>query len=240
MRKNAFRALPAALLLSLSSTAAAVTIEDIQNRAEQHVAAAVAARYPQGQAQIHALPLAPTVRDKACNELQLAAPQQRLYGRVSIHVRCNAPQTWALYAQVQVDLELPVVVAQRMISRGEALTRSAVAIEMRPAQQVRSNAVSVIDDALGKAASRSLRSGQVLSTNHLTVPDAVRKGERVAIVSNSGRVQINTYGIALENGKVGEQIEVQNERSKRVIHPWVTGSGTVSTRPRQVVATAGQ
>ncbi len=240
MLNHLFRIALATLCISLGAAAGAVTVEDIQNRTEQHVAEAVALRYPQGQAQVQALPLAPTVRHKTCEALQLSAPPQRLFGRVSIHVRCNAPQTWALYAQVQVDLELPVVVAQRMIPRGEALTASSLAVEMRPAAQVRSHAVSAMEDALGKATSRSLRSGQVLSANHLTLPDAVRKGERVAIESASGRVQINTWGIALENGKVGDQIRVQNERSKRVIHPWVTGSGTVSTRPRPVVSTTGR
>ncbi len=219
--------------------AGAVSPLEIQTRVEAFAAQAVAERYPNGEFTVAALPLAATVADRTCTDLQLNAPPHRLYGRVSVHVRCNAPETWALYAQVQIDVAMPVIVATEAIPRGTRLQASMLTEELRPLQQIRNQAVTNIADARGKAARVSVRSGQVLTINHLATPDAVRKGERVTITSGGGRVQIQTYGIALSNGKMGEQIEVRNTASKRIIYPWVVGPGQVSTRPAAELALVG-
>ena len=67
-------------------------------------------------------------------------------------------------------------------------------------------------------------------------PVAVARGDRVQIQSLAGRIRIATAGVALESGKVGEQIAVRNESSKRTIHPWILAPGTVGTRPPEFAA----
>jgi len=59
----------------------------------------------------------------------------------------------------------------------------------------------------------------------------VTRGDTVMLASSQGHVRVTTQAVALSDGVYGEQIEVRNPRSDRVLTAWVTGRGTVTVRP---------
>jgi flagella basal body P-ring formation protein FlgA len=56
-------------------------------------------------------------------------------------------------------------------------------------------------------------------------------GDSVVLDAGHGLVAVSTQAIALTDGVYGEQIDVRNPRSNRIVTGWVTGRGTVTTRP---------
>jgi flagella basal body P-ring formation protein FlgA len=59
----------------------------------------------------------------------------------------------------------------------------------------------------------------------------VREGEPVAIESVSGEMVISMAGIALEDGQIGDFIEVQNLRSRKTLHGIVGDGKKIGVSP---------
>jgi flagella basal body P-ring formation protein FlgA len=132
-----------------------------------------------------------------------------------------------------------IVVMARNIGRGEMLRESDVVVERRPRADVPSDVQSRLASVIGQAARRSLRAGQPLRPADLMKPDLVTRNDTVTIVFEVPGITLTARGKALASGAEGEQIEVLNPHSKRVLHATVSAPGTVTVgRGRTVTADA--
>ena len=85
-----------------------------------------------------------------------------------------------------------------------------------------------MDDAqsvIGMVVHRPIRSGSVIKAQDIKAPIIVAKGETITLLANQGALQVSSEGVALSNGKMGEQIRVQNAHSRRIIDARVVGAG---------------
>jgi flagella basal body P-ring formation protein FlgA len=205
----------------------------VRARVEEDLHAAVSTAYPDLPARILVTPIQDSIRLARCDQLETAIGGQRLHGRVSVLTRCTDPQRWSLYVTADVQIETSIVVTRRAIARGEVLKASDLGTEMIPMAQLRQTSVTDIANVVGQAAKRNLAAHRPLSITQIEMPNAVSKGDRVVIEHTSAVVRIQTTGIALSDGHVGEQIRVRNETSERIIRPWVLGKGRVGTRAAQ-------
>ncbi len=195
-------------------------------------------RYPQADIQITIAPFHTAVRDKVCDQFELRVKGNRLFGRVPVMARCTAPQAWTFYASVNIDVALPIVMSQRAISGGELITADMITTRLMSMAQLRAHYLQDPADAVGKVSKRSIRAGQPVYLNQLTSPMAIKKGQRIAIQARIGNAYVSTHGTALQAGRIGDQIAVLNESSKRRIKSWVLSPGTVGTRPPVLSHTA--
>jgi flagella basal body P-ring formation protein FlgA len=62
-------------------------------------------------------------------------------------------------------------------------------------------------------------------SSHIKAPQVVRRGDRVILEASTAGISVVTTGTALANGKVGEQIQVRNEKSARVVDAEIIGPG---------------
>ena len=203
------------------------------NVIEEQVAAALekqlAATYPSGNYEFSVLPVRTAAHLKPCDAFTSEIKAKVLAGRIPVHVRCLGPAHWSLYASAEVKVAIEVITTSRAISRGEMILAADLKVKTQWLQQSRNNYISEYKEAVGKVARRALRADTVLNTHHLEAPMAVDKGERVRIIANSGRVSITSYGTAMSSGRIGEQIQVRNDSSARIIRPWIIGPGQVGT-----------
>ncbi|MGA4603356.1 flagellar basal body P-ring formation chaperone FlgA, partial [Ectopseudomonas hydrolytica] len=81
--------------------------------------------------------------------------------------------------------------------------------------------------AIGKKLTRQLNSDQIITPAHLQVAEVVRRGDQVVISASGGTVNVRMPGEALTDGAPGQQINVRNLRSQRVIRARVVGPGQV-------------
>lgn len=151
-------------------------------------------------------------------------------GHLKRLVSCNQnPSAWKINVTVKSAITLPVVVAKSVIRRGETVNINALQLETKTLKH-ESAVFTRLSQAAGREARRQVRTGQILSPVFIVAPDWVEKGNEVVIIAAQDGFEASTKGIALENGSEGDQIEVQNSRSHKVIRATVTGVNEVHTQ----------
>lgn len=151
-------------------------------------------------------------------------------GRLKRQVSCEQGQSpWHINVTIKASLTLPVVVTQTALSRGQSLDASMLMIEKRTLDRA-DEFFTDIRDAIGMEVSRRVRSGDILSPTLVSKPPWVLKGNQVVIIAAKNGINASTQGVALEDGSQGDQIEVQNSTSQKVIHAMVSGLNQVRTQ----------
>ena len=80
---------------------------------------------------------------------------------------------------------------------------------------------------VGMKVKRRAVAGTVLTPSMLKKPLVISRGQRVAIMAQSGRMEVRMMGKALNNGAIGDRIKVINIKSKQKLEAVVTSSSEV-------------
>jgi flagella basal body P-ring formation protein FlgA len=115
----------------------------------------------------------------------------------------------------------------RTIKRGEVIRASDVQIERRPKAEAGGDALAV-EQAVGLAATRPLRAGQVMRSADLAYPQVIQRNEIVTILFQAPGITLTVRGKALEAGAVGDIVSVHNAQSNRTVQGTVAGPGRVT------------
>ena len=116
-----------------------------------------------------------------------------------------------------------VVLAATNIIRGQVITRKLIRKTLQPKKQIGAQTLSTFEEAIGLEATRTIRAGSPLSVSDVTAADLIRKGEKVTLIMKRGALTITVDTIAMEDGKIGEQVELSNTESGKVIRGIVSG-----------------
>ncbi|MFP4647733.1 MAG: flagellar basal body P-ring formation chaperone FlgA [Halorhodospira sp.] len=162
-------------------------------------------------------------------ELEAFIPHGRPPQRTStVGVRCDGEAPWTLYVRMEVELKTRMLVAERSLRRGSRLQADDVRLALRDARRVRGTFYRTPEAIAGLEMSRSVREGTVLTDRHVQPPLLIERGDRVTILAgNEGSIQISSRGRALERGREGDRVRVENLDSGREIEGQVTGDGTI-------------
>ena len=87
------------------------------------------------------------------------------------------------------------------------------------------------DIAIGKAARRPLREGAAVETRDLANPIAVRRNDTVSVAYDADGVTLTLEAKAMNDGAVGDALQVVNPQSKKVIEAVVSGPGRAVVGP---------
>ena len=120
------------------------------------------------------------------------------------------------------------LVPVRTIAQGEVIRAGDLVPARRPKSEAASNPVREVEQALGLAAKRSLRAGQLIRQSDLAKPELVARNEAVTISYEVPGVVVSIRGQALEPGAQGDLINVLNVQSKKTLQATVIGPGRVS------------
>ncbi len=121
----------------------------------------------------------------------------------------------------------PVVCATRYVKRGEVLTERDIVLKKVNLAKAPSRLLRDPAKAIGKQVKSSLRAGHAVRYSVLEDPPVIEKGDRVKLLATSGGIQVTTVGIAMDEGREGDQIEVENMRSKKIVVGRVADRSTV-------------
>ena len=83
------------------------------------------------------------------------------------------------------------------------------------------------EDIVGMVARRTLLPGQSIPINALSAPRVVRAGSAVKLVYVDGGLEITAVGSALQDGAVGQSVQVRNDDSGVTILGRVRADGAV-------------
>ncbi len=148
-------------------------------------------------------------------------------GKVALHTRCPGPKKWGIYLSANVDILAPVLVASHSLERGKQLIESDMQIAKRSLSRLHQGYLQQPQRALNKRLKRNLKPGAIIRLQNLNKSDVINKGDEVTIKATSGAIAIVTSGTALSAGHIGQQINIQNRESARIIRARVVAAGRV-------------
>lgn len=186
----------------------------------------------QGRYEIQVNNLDPRLRLNACNsDLTVTLENtEHPIGRVTTRVRCEGDTPWTVFVPAQVRLYLPVVVASKPLQRNQLLHPSDVQLSERDISQLNRSYFTDLTQTQDLKLIRPVQANQILTHNHVTAKEAIRKGDQVVISARSGSISVKMPGEALSDGSIGQQIRVRNTRSQRIIPARVIGPGLVEVQ----------
>ncbi|MGA7540787.1 MAG: flagellar basal body P-ring formation chaperone FlgA [Steroidobacteraceae bacterium] len=233
-RRPAGRIAGALLCASLSIAAAAAAIEpldSIRGAARDFVRS----QMPPGQSGIviTVAELDPRLRLAPCGgRLQASLLSGvRMQPQMSVAVGCRRGADWTIYVPVTVQSRIRVWALRMPEMQGSRLTAADVVPETR---LVGGLAVGYITDP-ARLAHGTLRqpmpAGAVLTSGDLLPDFMVRQGEEVMLVAAADGIEVRAAGLALQNGRQGALIRVQNASSAKVVQGVVESDRVVEVTP---------
>jgi flagella basal body P-ring formation protein FlgA len=218
------------VLLAVTGTVAASSAQPPQNPA---AVVAEVHEFLRGQAtsypgSTHITIEAPRLTNQAaCAHLQAFLPSgQRLRSRMTVGVRCMAPQSWTTYVQANLSILGHYYVANRTIQVGDTLTLDD--LTAREGDILRLSGGTVFDpsQAVGYVASQRISAGGPIKSRALRSPDSIQRGQTVRTEARGLGFVATGEGKALENGTPGAQIQIRSS-SGQIVSGTVLNSHTV-------------
>lgn len=146
----------------------------------------------------------------ACTAPEIFTPPgARPIGRVSVGVRCNAPQRSLFYVPARVSLAVQYVAAARAIAAGETLREEHLTVRTGRLEELPAGVVTDPARALGKTLALALGAGEPLREALLRAPPAVHAGERVRLLARGSGFQVTHEGTALAAASPGQPVAVR-------------------------------
>ena len=129
-------------------------------------------------------------------------------------VTCPAP-AWTVFAGVRQVRQISALVATRAISPGDTIDATDTETRPVPAGDLHGTALTPASLGEGLRARQAIPAGAALTETMTDLQTAVRSGQQVALRVRQGGLVISTEGIVLQNGAVGDMVEVENATSHR-------------------------
>jgi len=162
----------------------------------------------------------------ACGEpYDIAAIDTKVLTRMRFSVRCPGESRATVYV-VRARIELPVLVAAAALTPNQSLSETDFTHDVRDFAQT-PDALTEAAAAIGRTPRRAVKAGQVIQARLLKGVEAIRRGQAVQIVANTGPVEVTVPGTAMQNGAIDDVIRVKNASTGKVITARVTSAGTV-------------
>jgi flagellar basal body P-ring formation protein FlgA len=135
--------------------------------------------------------------------------------------------------RVDVEVMRPAVVTTKRIEKGEKLTTENVALLRRQSSKILPGCLQNLENVLGRTAGIPLIPGTLLKVSSLYDPPAVKRGQVVQGVVQKGNIEITVEVKAIEDGKAGELIRVENTATHKLLRGRVLNEKMVSIEERK-------
>jgi flagella basal body P-ring formation protein FlgA len=155
-----------------------------------------------------------------------------LSARSEVRVSCTAQRSvWSVYVPVSIESDVNVLVLREGALRGARLTPEQVACETRRLPGLAGGYISNVQALQHYTLARSLPAGTALTAELMLADYVVRQGQQVTLVATAPGISVRAVGRALEDGREGAHVRVQNLASQKVVQGTVDASGTIAVTP---------
>ena len=145
-----------------------------------------------------------------CDVLEPFLPSgARLWGRVSVGVRCNTNQPWTRYVQAYIKVVGNYYVATRQIDAGQILTPGDTAVQKRDLTTLPASIIVDASQLSGMIALNRIASGAPIRREFLRAVSVVQQGQNIKVVSQGAGFVVSTEGKAMANAAVGAVLQVK-------------------------------
>ncbi|MDH4246614.1 MAG: flagellar basal body P-ring formation chaperone FlgA [Deltaproteobacteria bacterium] len=146
----------------------------------------------------------------------------RIIGRV------GDEEGWRGLIRVGQSVTAEVVVAKRPIRRNQVIEAEDVGLDRADVARMKQEMfLTDLTRVVGSKAQRPIGPGEWISAALVRAPMDVKEGGRVMVVYASERLNLNTPGVAMTHGRVGDFIPVRNLQTGRVVYGIIQPNETV-------------
>jgi flagella basal body P-ring formation protein FlgA len=126
-----------------------------------------------------------------------------------------------LWVKADVRVFEEVVVSSQPLASQEIVKRNDVRLERRETSGLQARRFYRIDEVVGQQVTRAIPVNETLTQKRLERPTVMRRGSAVVLVYETSGLRVETQGIAEENGRTGELIQVKNPASGKLLRGMV-------------------
>ncbi|WP_164549047.1 flagellar basal body P-ring formation chaperone FlgA [Amphritea opalescens] len=203
----------------------------ISQQAQQYLEKQYQISQPMARTIVKVKPLAKTLERRHCNEPITITHAPSRANRISAKAICHQP-AWTIYLSATVEQWLPIVLTSRALRKGTILGDSDIYLKAFDIKRITSTYFTNPGELIGRELKRSIAANQVISPSQVEKKLLVRKGDVVYIQANKGPMSVRVTGTAQQDGSLGEQISVINNRSGKRVYAYVKSQGVVSVNGR--------
>ncbi len=162
---------------------------------------------------------------------EVSVPEGALRGgyvAATLRLLSQGEEIKRLRVTARVDVYADVVVARQYLKKHHEIREADLQILNRNISLLPPDVVTEAKDIVGKRATFSINSNEVLRTGMVEEPPLVRKGDRVILMVESPFFRITAMGESKEEGRRGERVKLLNLSSKKEVYGRVLDSKTVA------------
>ncbi|HYM73670.1 MAG TPA: flagellar basal body P-ring formation chaperone FlgA [Stellaceae bacterium] len=163
-----------------------------------------------------------------CDNIQVDLPPNNA-AVMTAKVVCPL-QNWTLYVPVRMHAWVDAVVAAVNLVPNTRLTAAQLTRGRADALAGNTGLITDPREVEGKVLRFGLMAGAPILSPQLDLPIAVKRGQKVMLTLTDPGMTIKTTAVALEDGRVGDNISVQNPDSQKTLHATVARDGGVEIR----------
>jgi flagella basal body P-ring formation protein FlgA len=154
---------------------------------------------------------------------------EALLGETTLQVRLYEAGRFAGEKSIRVRIEVlqDFVFSLGPVARNTVLSDQDVTVQKRWVRRIAQNAVSSLDEVLGKRLTVSVRPQTQITRNMLREDTPVKKGKMVQVILHNGALSLMTNAVAEEDGAEDALVRVRNWTSNKVISARVIGPSKV-------------
>ena len=150
----------------------------------------------------------------------------QLQANDSVAVRCRNGARWTIYVPVRIQSRIHIWALRKPEAQGARLRASDLAPVTRLVSGMLAGYVTNLAILAHCTLREPLAAGALLQDNDLLADFMVRHGEAVTLIASIDGIRVRTNGVALQDGRYGALIRVQNRTSRKVVEGTV-GNGRV-------------
>jgi flagellar basal body P-ring formation protein FlgA len=155
-----------------------------------------------------------------------------LGAHVAVKVSCEAAGVaWAVYVPVNIESDISVLVLRQSALRGARLAAGQVTAETRRVAGLAIGYVTDVASLQHRALARSLPAGTALTADALLADLIVHQGQEVTLLASAPGFSVRASGKALQDGREGARVRVQNLASLKIVEGVVDASGVIEITP---------
>ncbi len=163
----------------------------------------------------------------ACTQLEPFMPTgARLWGRMTVGVRCAGERPWTIYLQARISLRATYYLAARAMAPGEVFTSADLVARDGDLTGLPQVIVTDPSQVVGSVSLVRIAGGMPLRRDMLKSASAVAIGQTVRVVAAGDGFSISAEGSAMNNASPGQQVRVKTANGQ-VISGIVKDGSTV-------------
>jgi flagella basal body P-ring formation protein FlgA len=134
-----------------------------------------------------------------------------------IAVEREGKQEARIWVRADIRVFEEVVVSSKPLLINEVVKAKDVRVDRRDISNLNGRPFRRLNDVIGQQVTRALPVNETLTDRLLTAPQVLRRGNPIMLVYESAGLRVETPGIAEENGRAGELIQVRNPSSGKLL-----------------------